>query len=346
MTAGTTFYKGEMKMDFLVKRGRGLDPAVLQWLMATLGVGPGIGDVHFLVKVDSAYYSWLRDDLRVNPSKIHYSLAAGEDALVASRNDCLLVYPGAYDETAELAWDKANTHLMGLGGPNIGGDWSEPNVVLYSDETDCASVLTVTGANSQFHNFVVSNYGNDAACLTAATCNIYGTRWKNVAFQGVMTAGNDDTVAAASLYIGGAGMYPVFEDCVIGQDVWDAREGANSGMLRFTGIVRPNGGIFKRCRFLSRSVTATAALVALPVNTCIGRGWVFEDCHFSNFYDGTTLLNQVFYTVTGTQQLTVQLKNCTMVGFSSWQDGTFNIVYGDMPIAEKSGGRMLQMSET
>ena len=53
-------------MDFLVRRGRGLDPAVLGWLMGTLGVGPGIGEVHFLAGVDTVYYSWLRDDMRVD----------------------------------------------------------------------------------------------------------------------------------------------------------------------------------------------------------------------------------------------------------------------------------------
>jgi len=333
-------------MDFLVKRGRGLDPAVLAWLMGTLGVGPGIGEVHFLVKVDSAYYSWLRDDMRVNPSLIHYSLADGEDALTAARNDCLLVYPGAYDEAAELAWDKANTHLIGLSGPNVYGDWSEPGVVLYSDETDCASVITVTGANSQFHNFVVSNYGANAACLTALTVNKYGCRFKNIGMQGNMTSEQNAVAAAASLYIAGAGMYPIFEDCIIGQDVWGERAAANSGVLRFSSAGRPNVGLFKNCKFLSRSITATCAMVAVPTNTFIGRSWLFDNCHFSNFYDGSTNLNQVFYTVTGTQKKTIQLKNCSMVGFDSWQDGDFEVVFGDAPIADVAGGKMLEPSET
>lgn len=328
---------------------RNLEPSLIQWIMTQTGLGPGIGEIKYVAPATSAtsQYRTQLESMGVSSGDIFTSPADAYDAMVGYRNDVMLVAPGAYDLEEELTWDLQNTHCIGLGGPNVGGDWSEPNVVIYSDETDCASVITVTGANSIFRDLVISNYGNNAACLTAATINIYGVTCKNVAFQGVMTAGNDDTVAAASLYIGGAGMYPIIEDCVIGQDVWDEREGANSGMLRFSSATgRPNGGLFRRCRFLSRSLTATVALVALPAAQCIGRSWVMDQCHFSNFYDGSTNLNQVFYTVTGTQKKAIQLRNCSMSGFDSWQDGTFELIFGDMPIAEKSGGRMLEMSET
>ena len=326
-------------MDFLVKRGRGLDPAVLGWLMGTLGVGPGIGEVHFLVKAASAYYSWLRDDMRVNPSLIHYTLAEGEDALTASRNDCLLVYPGAYDETAELAWDKANTHLIGLGGPNVGGDWAEPNVVLYSDETDVATIINVTGANSQFHNFVVSNYGNNAACRSALILNKYGCRFKSVAFQGNMLAAQNN-VATCSLQINGAGMYPIFEDCYIGQDVWGARAIANSGVIRFGSTGQPNGGIFKRCRIISIGTTATCAMVAIPVAGHLGRGWVFDDCLFGHFDSAgaNETINQVFYTVTGMHNHAIELKNCSSFGAAEWQAGNFGVVFATMPDVQATGG--------
>lgn len=324
-------------MDFIVRRGRGLDPAVLAWLMGTLQIGPGIGDVHFVVKEASAYYSWLRDDLKMPAAKIHHTVTAGEDALTASRNDVLCVYPGAYDETAEIAWDKANTHLVGLGGPNVGGDWSEPNVVIYSDGTSVASVITVTGQNCQFHNAVVSNYGNNAACLTAFTLNKYGCVFKNMAFQGVMTAGVDDVVAAASLYIGGNAHYPIFENCIIGQDVWDEREGANSGQLRFTGTTQPNGGVFRNCRFLSRSNTVTVAMVALPANGACGRSWVFDNCHFCNLHTSFTNLNQVFYLNDSAGQV-ITLKDCCAQGFDEWQDADNSRLMSNMPIADDNGG--------
>ena len=322
---------------------RNLDPSLKQWIMTTTGLGPGIGDVHYVVPVGSAtskYNEWLRRDMNVHESKVHHNVLDGYNALTGYRNDCLLVMPGAYDETAELAWAKQNTHLLGLGGPNVGGDWSEPNVVIYSDSVDCASVITVTGANSQFHNVVVSNYGNNSACLTAFTAAIYGLRFKNVAFQGVMTAGNDDVVAAASLYITGAGMYPLFENCTIGQDVWDMREGANSGVLRFTSAGRPNGGTFRDCKFLSVSNTVTAAAVAVPTGTFIGRSWLFERCSFINSNpDFGTNCNQVFYLEpTGLQKDIILLKDCAAFGYDAWDDASNANILSDMAVPAVTGG--------
>lgn len=255
------------------------------------------------------------------------TLAAAESACVASQNDCVLAMPAAYLETAELAWDKANTHLFGISGPNSGGDWSEPNVVFYTTGTAVASVITVTGANCRFENFTVSNYGDNAACLTAFTLNKYGCYFKNVAFQGVMTAGTDDVVAAASLYIDGDGMYPEFHDCIIGQNVWDTREGALSGMLRFTNTSGsgPQNGLFRGCRFLSGSETATVAMVAIPVNYAIGRNWQFDDCHFDNFsVNHANSLNQVFYDNCGSTH-DIILRNSTHRGFSYWSANNTHI---------------------
>ena len=307
-------------------------------------LGLGTGDVKYVVasKVSTnLYYEKLKSN-GIKDTEIYTTVTSAYNATTGGQNDVVAVTPGAYLETEELAWSKANTHLVGLGGPNTGGDWSEPNVVIYTTGTAVASVITVTGANCQFYNCTVSNYGNNAACLTAFTLNTYGCYFANMTFQGHMTAGNDDTVAASSLAIGGAGMYPIFDNCTIGQDVWDEREGANSGVLRFTSAGRPNKGLFRGCIFLSRSITAEVAMVAVPTNTFIGRGWVFDNCIFSNFYDGVTLLNQVFYTVTGTQQFTIQLHRCTAIGFTEWQTGDFSVVVADMPITGLGGGLMRQ----
>jgi len=135
--------------------------------------------------------------------------------------------------------------------------------------------LTITGQNCIFKDVVVSNYGNNAACLAALTLSNYGCSFERVSIQGTMTTNQCTTAAAASLYIDGAGMYPVFQDCIIGQDVWGERSGANSGVIRFTGTAQPNGGRFHNCRILSRSDTATCAAVALPANGAIGRGWTW-----------------------------------------------------------------------
>ena len=328
---------------------RNLDPSLVQWIMSETGLGPGIGEVKYVAPATSStsQFRTQLESMGVSSGDIYTLPSLAEAAMEGYRNDVMLVAPGAYAETAEIAWDKANAHILGLGGPNAqAGDYSEPGVVIYTITANVTQLLNITGAYSQFHNFAVENYADDADNLAAALINIYGITCKNVGFHGHMAATQNTTAAAASLYIGGAGMYPLLEDCQIGQDVWGTRSGANSAVMRFTGTGRPNGATLRRCKFLSRSVTATCAMISVPVNTGIGRSWYFDNCHFSNFYDGTTLLNQVVYSVTGTQQFTIQLHNCSAAGFTEWQTGDFSIVTSDMPITGTAGGLMKQPTGT
>ena len=307
---------------------------------------PILGKIVFAVasgSATSAYEEYLRREMDI-PAELLFSGALAPlnayNSLSAYRNDVMLVFPGAYLLTAELAWAKVQTHMVGMGGPNIGGDFSESNTVLYTQTADVASVLTVTGQYSQFHNLVIENDKDDADNLTAATIAIYGTRWKNVAFHGHMEATQNTTVAAASLYITGAGMYPLLEDCIIGQSVWGIRSGALSGVLRFTSAGRPNGGIFKRCKFLSYSNTVTCAMIAVPTGTFIGRDWNFEQCSFRNDNpDYGTKLNQVFYLEpTGLQKNVITLKDCAAFGFDAWDDGNAANILSDMAVPAVTGG--------
>lgn len=330
----------------MIKKGN-LSASLLNWLMSTLQLGPGIGDVFYLVVSGSAYHVWLLNQ-KVSGDHIFTTLAAAYAATTASRNDVILAFPGAYVQTAELAWTNAHTHLIGLGGPNIGGDYSEPNVVFYTTTANVASVLTVTGAYSQFHNFVVENNKDDADNLTAATINIYGTRWKSVAFHGNMQSTQNATAVCASLYIGAAGMYPLIEDCIIGQDVWGERAAANSGVLRFSSTGgRPNGGIFRRCQLLSTGSTVTCAMVAIPAATSTGRGWLFDQCTFQHFNDAGVSLNQAFYSVgAGVEKHTMLLHQCSAFGIDEWQDANDDVVISTMGVATVGGGLHIQPTAT
>lgn len=276
------------------------------------------------------------------------TIEAGESALVASQNDILYVEPGAYLLTAELAWDKAWTHMCGLGGPNIGGDWSEPNVCLYTTGVAVASTITISGQNTRFANLNIQNYGANAACLTALTIDIYGCYFKNVGIAGNMTSEQNAVVAAASLYIGAAGMYPLFEDCYIGQDVWGVRAAANSGVIRFNDTGgRPNGGWFRRCRIVSTGSTVTCAMVAIPAATSSGRGWNFEDCTFQHFNDAGVSLNQAFYSVgASVQKHSMILKDCAAYGIDEWQDADDDVVISNMPVATVGGGLHIEPTAT
>lgn len=318
------------------------------------GAGPlglGCGNIYYMVTAKTTanlYYQKLIEN-GISEGDIFTSLATAYAATTAGQNDVIAATPGAYDETTELAWSKANTHLVGLGGPNTGGDWSEPNVVIYTDSITVASVITVTGANCQFYDVTISNYGNNATCLTPFTLNKYGCYFKNVTFQGNMTTNQNTTIAAASLYIGTNGMYPIFDNCVIGQDVWGTRSGANSGQLRFTGTGQPNGGLFRNCRIVSRSVAATCAAVSFAANGAIGRGWVWDNCIFSNEYATPfTQLNNVFYDNDLAGQ-TLLLKDCVALGYAEWQAGGAGVdrrIFSNMGVATSGGGLVIEPTTT
>lgn len=325
----------------MIKR-RNLDPSLMGWLMNVTGLGPGIGDVHYLVGATSEYYSWLRDDLKQEPSKIHFTLQDGEDALTSGRNDVLLVYPMALDVDTEVDWDKSNTHMIGLGGPNVGGDWSEPNVVLYSDNVATVQILDISGHNCIFKNLNIENYGANAACLFAVKLNGYGNWFEDCGIKGTMTSAQCGVAGAGSLQIAGAGMYPVFKNCQIGQDVWGTRTTANSGVIEFNSSARPNGGDFINCRILSVGDDANCAMVRVASATSIGRGWRFDNTIFSHFdgnASGVTDLARVFYTPsTAVQREIIHLHNCMVIGADEWQTDDDNVVVSDMPACSTSGG--------
>src|SRR3989304_10385005 len=103
----------------MIKLGN-LSASLRIWLMSTLQLGPGIGDVFYLVVSGSAYHVWLLNQ-RISGDHIFTTLAAAYAAMTNRRNDVLLVYPGTYTVTASLTWANDFCHMIGLGGPNQRG---------------------------------------------------------------------------------------------------------------------------------------------------------------------------------------------------------------------------------
>ena len=145
---------------------RNLDNSLVQWIMGQTGLGPGIGNIKYLVPNTSST-SQFRNILQENntpDADMFTTLASAEAAMEAYQNDVLLVMPGLYTESAETDWDKAWTHMIGLGGPNTYGEYAEPNCVIRTTGTSVVNTLDVTGQLCQFHNVTFNNYGANAAC--------------------------------------------------------------------------------------------------------------------------------------------------------------------------------------
>jgi len=314
---------------------------------------PLVGQIHFAIPAGSStslYEEWFRTDMDVPAELISTGALAPSQAFgncSANRNDVVLVAPGAYLHTAEIAWNKAQTHMIGMGGPNVGGDYSEPGVVIYSTTITVASILNITGANCQFHNLAANNVGANAACLSAIKLDKYGCRFKNVHMAGCMAATQAATALANSLQIEYDGHYPIFENGIIGHDVWTTRTGANQGVILFKdGQV--NGGLFKNCQILSVCETATGAFVSVVGANKLGRGWVFDNCIFNNYTTGTTM-NQAFYQSASNSiyDRGVMLKDCILntKGCDAWQDSNYGNIYGNQAAAAAAGGLVTEISD-
>jgi len=324
---------------------RNLDPSLIQWIMTQTGLGPGVGELHWVAPAKSStsqYRTQLQRWGVEQNYEIHTTIAKAEAEMVAYRNDVMMVMPGAYDETASLAWDKANSHILGLGGPNSLGDHSEPNVCIYTDSTEVAEVLNLTGQNSLFINVNVENYGAHASNIAAVNLNAYGCYFENCRIAGNMTSEQNGAVAAGSLLFSAGGMYPIFKNCQIGQDVWGTRTTANSGVIVYNNSGRPNGSDFINCRIVSVGDDIACAMVRIATSTSIGRGHRFDNCIFSQFASlaaGDKDLTRCFYTPsTGVQKDIIHLHDCMGIGITEWQDDDDDVVWADMPITGLGGG--------
>jgi len=347
-----------------IKR-RHLSPALEQWIMSTLQLGPGVGDVFYVAAADSAYETWFKkqgadsDHLLTTPA-----LAYAE--MTTDRNDVMLVAPGVYTATAELDWTKNATHMIGLGGPNTQGrkvaSGTFPTMpggaCLYSATTGLVHVLHVTGARNQFINAHIVNGVNEATALSAVkiggSANLsYGNYFRGCNIQGI--AGTTcNTTDNCSLKISAGASYYMFEDCLIGNHTYmGARATANQGHLHYPGVYEtgspgaagyaPQDGLFRRCYFKSRGTTTTPVMVRTePGGTeALDRLHIFEDCCFANWSGVEAQLARVFYDACGTWH-NIVLRRCTAVGYVEWQTddlGTYpGYISADMPITGVAGG--------
>lgn len=322
---------------------RNLDNSLIQWIMTVTNLGPGVGELFWVAPSTSAtsqFKSHLTEGLGVS-EKIYAAPDDAEDATVAARGDVVLVMPGAYDTDTEIDWDKQDTHMIGLGGPNVYGDYSEYNVVIYTDSTSTVYTVDISGKNCQFHNLAIANLGANAGCLAPVRVNKHGLFFSNVRMQGTMTSQQAADADCASLIITGDGFYPQFHNCIIGENEWATRTAANSGQLLFPGAAgAPSNGLFKDCRFILRSDTATTALVAVSGVDYIGRAWLFDNCFFHCESADQTEMNRAFYMNTsGSDNIpSINLHQCFASNFAAWQTDDNDAIEADMPITGIAGG--------
>lgn len=306
----------------MIKLGN-LSASLRQWLMSTLQLGPGIGDVHYLAVSGGNYHLWLLDN-RIDTAHIHATLAAGEDALVANRNDVLCIFPGDHTITAGITWDKSQTHMIGLGGPNMRvqpSTLTTGGLRIKTVTTGVPYLLDIQGNYCQFHG--IGTFNNGAATTNLGDIGIIG---KNNYFKRCdLRGGNNSTQNTATTPYAGVpvvfeagtnyGNGTTFEECQIGSP-GNAVRTHGAGAVLFLG-----GGAFgvkfKRCDLETwiETLGADVALVKLnALSTSVDRNLLFEDTNFYNFW--TNLADKMNYAVVDGCNTThsILFRRCTLSG--------------------------------
>jgi len=327
-----------------------LSNQIRAWVMATTKLGPGVGDIHYLVEEDSAYYSWLRDDLRQESSKIHHTLAAGEAALTANRNDCLLTYPGDYVSTAEVEWDKSSAHLLGMGGANqkhCPTTAIDGAVRFYCATANVDSILSISGHHVQLQGFQTMNTYSDADNRCDIIIGGKNTYMKNIRPRGGNGANQLNADAGIPvIFEAGGGNGFLAEKCFFGSAGNNARS-AGPGSVMFEASAGSFAPVFRQCTFEMRCETNTSvpSLVALAGNYSVDRYLLFDDCFFYNFWNNlagkppTAILDDCATTHA------IVLKNCSQFGFDAWCTSA-TYCFTSSPIANTDGGECLAVATT
>ena len=327
-----------------------LDPSLIAWIANEAGLGPGIGEVHHCVDVDSAYYSWLRDDLKESSHLIHFDPIIGHSELTPSRNDVLLVHPGTYTIGETLTWSKAQTHMLGVGNPT----WRQGGKTRIISTVEAATAtVDVTGTGVFMGGGLnISQNGAFTACVTALRLSSTYFAAKKLDLRGDLQATIATTAGTSSLeFASGSnlGFASTFEDCNIGTSSGNARGAVKKGVIHFaTANVGPGYVEFKKCRILSRSSSTTPTMVFGSIVLAYDRYTLFEDCLFYNFSAAQAhdLLSAFYVTNVSSGSGTFVLRKSTAVGIDEWQNQdpaeANAFVTTDMPITGVGGGLVNQ----
>jgi hypothetical protein len=255
-----------------------LFPKNLNEYVAQMGIPRGPKSKAFLVDTvngsdSNPGTSWLA------PLK---TLEAAEDMCTANRHDTVLFLAGATADnpTASITWDKAYTHLIGVGSylPGLG----QRSRVVMKAATKVTPVITFAGngcivKNMQFFQEKAAGAASGVAIVTGNRCY-----FENVFFA--MPCATD----AASYCLKVGSDENVFKRCTIGQHTY-VRTGASRNLWIYGADATRNK--FIECEFLSWSSATTHVHAYIDVAvTCEAFTVHFENCLWQNIVAGAGTL--------------------------------------------------------
>ena len=284
-------------------------------LAANMGL---TGNKSFLCKPTSdtnLYAEALKSIHGIDAGRIFFTLAEAEESLKSNQGDTLYVCPGEHLVTSQITWDKHQTRIVGLGGPNQ--RWASTTapdgmIRLRCNTEAVTSLLNITGQYVQMHGVeTINNFDTvtNVADIIIAGRNFYA---EGCSFRG----GN-----GGSTQLGANSGIPVwvdattgknsnmfkFKDCYIGSPGNGVRTDG-PGAMYFDGGARTTfAAELISCVLAMRCETSGSAAVSLVEleQSSNDRYLLFKDCLFYNFWEN--LGGKLDYAVVDAETATHQI---------------------------------------
>jgi hypothetical protein len=271
----------------------------------------------------------------LSPATALRTLTQAQTNAVANQNDVVLLCAEGNTaasttsyQSGTLNWAKSLVHLIGI---NAGPLFSQRSRIAFQAAYATASNLFTLSGNGCLIAGIEMFMGV-ASVLPTGCMSISGQR--NVIRKchiAGMGAATNDISGAYSLQLNDA-EENLFEDGTNGQDTVQLGAGTSNSVLLFSN----NGGtgctrnVFRGCRFMLDTSSATACLFLRSGATAMDRENIMEDCLFLNAINsGSTTLTHAMAVVAGTSPAGVLIltgSKTGLFGASGW-NATSAIVY-------------------
>jgi len=244
------------------------------------------------------------------------TLRIAEDKTTDNNHDVVVIVPGEVGsgsgtaETANITWDKDNTHLIGSSAPVALSN--RARIITTTDSVD--PCITISGHGNTFRNVQFATYEDSNDVLI----NLTGDRnyFENVHFAGIGSATCGDDSTARCLAMSGAAENR-FVNCTFGMDTI-ARSTTNA-TVEFASASTRN--IFEYCRFIMWADNVGPNHILFTGSSAIDRWIQFDNCTWYAFWTNdadkvTHVMDLAAQTATGHVLMTGRQ---IMVGFDDWE---------------------------
>lgn len=236
---------------------KNLSPQLVNWIQSQ-GIGPGIGDIFFLVPTESAtaqFGAWLRY-LGIPTGYYGSNPATMYDKMTTGRNDTLVVLPGSYTYTAVELYNKSYTHILGASAPNIVNSRCR-----FTATAAGTPLVTFSGSGSIFKNLMWSQDGTHATnyavngYITGARNYFENCTWRNLGALAYVDA------SMRNLKFGAGDGENWFNRCTIGADTVDGGTAANYA-IEFVTDAEQGRNTFEACNILGNGSASFCFILA------------------------------------------------------------------------------------